>query len=158
MELVLLFIIKILDNIIMTIRTIATYKGQKVFTTFLTIVSQLMFYFIIKQVVQDDSVVTIMVISVSAGFGNYFGFLISDKYKKDVKYTNMITSSNIDGICSLNDYMVENGVKCFLHKGLNRNRSKETYILMIVSKTKAQSRLIDGFLAQADWDYVRENI
>lgn len=158
MTLALLFVVKILDNIIMTIRTIAIYKGQKVFTTFLTIISQLMFYFIIKQVVQDDSVLTICVISGAAGFGNYFGFLISDKYKKDVKYTNMITSSNVDGICSLNDYMVEHGVKCFLHKGLNRNRSKETYILMIVSKTKEQSRLIDGFLALADWEYVREGI
>ena len=57
-----------------------------------------------------------MCISGAAGFSNYFGFLISDKYKKDVKYTNMITSSNVDGICSLNDYMVEHGVKCFLHK------------------------------------------
>ena len=34
MTLALLFVVKILDNIIMTIRTIAIYKGQKVFTTF----------------------------------------------------------------------------------------------------------------------------
>ena len=41
-----------------------------------------MFYFIIKQVVQDDSAITIIVISVSAGLGNYLGFFLSDRKNK----------------------------------------------------------------------------
>ena len=71
MQNIILAIIKILDNIIMTLKSIAQYKNQKILSSFLVIVSQLMFYIIIKQVMLDDSIITILVVSIASGVGNY---------------------------------------------------------------------------------------
>lgn len=48
----LLFIIKVLDNIITTAKSITIYKNKEILSSILVIISQLMFYFVIKQVSQ----------------------------------------------------------------------------------------------------------
>ena len=48
-EYILLAIIKIGDNIIQTAKSISTYQEKKILSSILTIISQLMFYLILLQ-------------------------------------------------------------------------------------------------------------
>ena len=50
MTYILLGLVKICDNIIMTAKSLATYKGQKILSSILVIISQLIFYLVISQV------------------------------------------------------------------------------------------------------------
>ena len=82
---ILLAIVKIGDNIIQTAKSISTYQERKIISSILTIISQLMFYLIISRVIEDNTLLAIIIVSVSSGIGNYIAFAINSRFKKDTK-------------------------------------------------------------------------
>lgn len=149
-----LALVKILDNIIMTAKSLATYKGQKVLSSILVAVSQLLFYLIIDQVVNDSTLVAIIIVSISSGIGNYIAFLINDKFKKDDVWGNTITSSDKEFLVNLCTMLREHKVKYLLYDTYNR-RFEQSYTVTAFTKTKSESRLIDEYLKNTDVKYLR---
>ena len=146
--------VKILDNIIMTAKSLSTYKGQKVLSSILVAVSQLLFYLIIDQVVNDSTLAAIIIVSISSGIGNYIAFLINDKFKKDDVWENTITSSDKEFLVNLCTMLREHKVKYLLYDTYNR-RFEQSYTVTAFTKTKAESRLIDTYLKNTDVKYLR---
>ena len=146
--------VKILDNIIMTAKSLATYKGQKVLSSILVAVSQLLFYLIIDQVVNDSTLAAIIIVSISSGVGNYIAFLINDKFKKDDVWGNTITSSDKEFLVNLCTMLREHKVKYLLYDTYNR-RFEQSYTVTAFTKTKSESRLIDEYLKNTDVKYLR---
>ena len=142
---ILLSLVKMFDNIILTAKTIATYKEKRILSSLLVIVSQLIFYLIIDQVIKDSTLLAIIVVSVSSGVGNLLAFLINDKFKRDTKWTFVITSSDAEDIKMLCNYLVANKIKYIANDGYNR-RGERTINVMAFSKTKNDSRLIEDYL------------
>ena len=153
----ILAVIKILDNIILTAKSIATYKEQKLFSSVLVIVSQLIFYLVINQVINDNTIMAIVIVSVSSGIGNYIAFLINNKFKKDTKWTFVIASSNINDIKKLCNYLVEHKIKYIANDGYTR-KGKHTINVIAFSKNKSESRLIEQFLVETESKYLKEII
>lgn len=152
---ILLFIIKILDNIILTAKSILQYRGAKIISSILVVISQLLFYFIISKVVEDDSVITIIIISIASGIGNLIAFPILEKCKKDDKWQFHLTSSDKDDVLKLCNYLVQNNIKYLANHGINR-KGQETINVIAYSKTKDQSRLIEKYLAESKSKYLKE--
>lgn len=152
---VTLFVIKILDNIILTAKSILQYRGAKIISSVFVVISQLLFYFIISKVVEDDSLLTIIIISVASGIGNLIAFPILDKCKKDDKWQFHLTSSDKDDVLRLCNYLVENNIKYLANHGINR-KGQETINVIAYSKTKDQSRLIENYLANTKSKYLKE--
>lgn len=151
---IILGLIKILDNVILTAKSLATYKGQKVLSSIFVIVSQLLFYLVINQVIEDNTMMAILIVSISSGIGNYVAFVINDKFKKDDVWTNIITSSSKDMLLELCTMLRENHVKYLLYDTYNR-RFEQSYTVTAFTKTKAESKLIDDFLNNTDVKYLR---
>ena len=149
-----LVLAKVLDNIILTAKSIATYKGKRLVSSILVTISQLIFYLIIDQVVNDNSLLAIILVSISSGVGNYLGFMMNDKFKKDDVWTNIITSSNKEMLVGLCTMLREYKVKYLLYETLNR-RFEQSYTVTAFTKTKAESKLIDEFLQNTDSKYLR---
>ena len=156
-EYVLLAVIKILDNIILTAKSIATYKEQKLFSSILVIISQLIFYLVINQVINDNTIMAIVIVSVSSGIGNYIAFIINNKFKKDTKWTFVITSSDINDIQRLCNYLVEHRIKYIANDGYTR-KGEHTINVIAFSKSKNDSRLIEQFLKETESKYLKEII
>ena len=154
---ILLAIIKIFDNVILTAKSIATYKEQKIFSSILVVVSQLIFYLVIDQVISDNTLLAIVIVSISSGIGNYIAFEINNRFKKAAKWTFVITSSNKEELKTLCDYLVEHNVKYIVCNGYNR-RWDETVNVMAFSKSKDESRLIEEFLTTTESKYLKEII
>ena len=154
MQYVILSLIKIFDNILLTLKSIYTYKNRKILSSILVIISQLMFYIIIKQIIADDSMTTILVISFASGVGNYIAFIINDKFKKDDVWTNIITSNSKDMLLELCAMLREHKVKYLLYDTYNR-RFEQSYTITAFTKTKSESKLIDKFLEQTNVKYLR---
>ena len=150
----LLGLVKIIDNIIMVLKSITTYKGKKILSSILVFISQLIFYLVIQQVVNDNTLLAIIVVSVSSGIGNYIGFILNDKFSKDDTWTNIITSSNKEMLIGLCTMLKEHKIKYLLFDTYNR-KLEESYTVMIFSKTKAESKLIDDYLEQTNVKYLR---
>lgn len=154
---IILVVIKVLDNIILTAKSIATYKERKLLSSILIVISQLIFYLIIDQVINDNTILSIIIVSISAGVGNYIAFLINNKFKKDTKWTFVITSSNVANIQNLCNYLAINKIKYIANDGYSR-KGEHTINVMAFSKTKSESRLIEGFLKDMGNKYLKEII
>lgn len=154
MTYVFLFLAKVLDNIILTAKSIATYKGKRFLSSVLVTISQLIFYLVIEQVVSDNSLFAIILVSVSSGIGTYAGFIINDKFKKDDVWQNVVTSSDKEMLVDLCTMLRDNHVKYLLYITLNR-RFEQSYTVTAFTKTKAESRLIDEFLRNTEAKYLR---
>ena len=144
---ILLGLVKIIDNIVLTAKSLAVHKRQKILSSILVIISQLLFYLVIDQVINDSTILAIIIVSISSGIGNYVAFIINDKFRKDDTWTNILTCSNKKDIVKLCTMLKEHKIKYLLFDTYNRSFI-ESYTVMIFSKTKAESRLIDEFLEQ----------
>lgn len=154
MQYLILGLIKILDNVILTAKSLATYKEKRILSSILVIISQLIFYLVIEQVINDSTMLAIIIVSVSSGIGNYIAFIINDKFKKDDVWQNIITSSNKEMLINLCEMLREHKVKYLLYDTYNRKFEK-SYTVTAFTKTKAESRLIDEFLNKSDAKYLR---
>jgi hypothetical protein len=154
---IVLAIIKILDNVITTFKNITQYKEQKILSSILVIVSQLIFYLVIQQVIEDNTMLAIIIVSVSSGLGNYIAFAINSKFKKAAKWTFVITSSNLNDIRNLCDYLVEYNIKYIANDGYTR-KGEHTINVIAFSKSKDESRLIESFLKNTESKYLKEII
>ena len=152
---ILLGIIKVIDNVILTAKSLATYKGMKIISSILVIISQLLFYLVIDQVINDSTMLAIIIVSISSGIGNYIAFLINDEFKKDSKWTFFLTSSDKDDVLRLCNYLVDHKIKYLANHGLNR-KGQETINVIAYSKTKDQSRLIEEYLKNTNSKYLKE--
>lgn len=150
-----LALIKIFDNIIGTAKSIATYKEQKVLSSILVVLSQLIFYLIIDRVVSDGTMVVILIVAISSGVGNYIAFAINNRFKRDDKWWVVLTTSDIDDVKELCNYLVLNHIKYIANDGYNRHGQK-TINVIAFSKTKDESRLIDKYLDNTNHKYFKE--
>ena len=154
---IVLAIIKIFDNIVLTAKSIATYKEQKILSSILVIVSQLIFYLVIDQVISDNTMLAIIIVSISSGIGNYIAFEINSRFKKAAKWTFVIASSDLNDIQKLCHYLAEHNIKYIANDGYTR-KGKHTINVIAFSKSKDESRLIEKFLATAESKYLKEII
>lgn len=154
---ILLSIVKILDNVILTFKSIATYKEQKILSSVLVVISQLIFYLVIDQVINDNTLMAIVIVSVSSGIGNYIAFSLNSKLKKDTKWTFVIASSNLDDIRKLCNYLAEHNIKYIANDGYTR-KGNHTINVIAFSKSKNESRLIEKFLTTTESKYLKEII
>ena len=154
---IILAAIKIVDNIILTAKSIATYKEQKILSSILVVISQLIFYLVIDQVIEDNTLTAIVIVSVFSGIGNLLAFFINDKFKKDTKWTFVITSSNLNDIQKLCNYLAEHKIKYIANDGYTR-KGEHTINVMAFSKSKEESRLIERFLVSTESKYLKEII
>lgn len=154
---IFLALVKVLDNVIITAKSIATFKEQKVLSSVLVIVSQLIFYLVINEVINDNTLLSIIIVSVSSGIGNYLAFEINNRFKKAAKWTFVVTSSNKEELMAFCDYLAEHKIKYIVCNGYNR-KWDETVNIMAFSKSKNESRLIEKFLAATESKYLKEII
>ena len=154
---IVLAIIKMFDNIILTAKSIATYKEQKILSSILVVISQLIFYLVIDQVISDNTLLAIIIVSVSSGIGNYIAFAINSRFKKAAKWTFVITSSNLNDIQSLCNYLAEQNIKYIANNGYTRE-GEHTINVMAFSKSKDESRMIENFIANTKSKYLKEVI
>lgn len=155
MTYIFLGLVKVIDNIVLTAKSLTTYKGMKLTSSILVAISQLLFYLVIDQVVNDSTILAIVIVSVSSGIGNYIAFIINDKFKKDDKWVFHLTSSDRDDVLRLCDYLVEHKIKYLANYGLNR-KGQDTINVIAHSKTKDESRLIEEYLKNTESKYLKE--
>jgi hypothetical protein len=118
------------------------------------IISQLLFYFIIDKVIEDKSMLTIIVVSIGAGLGSYVAFVINRKMSKDRLWVHIVTSNNKADMKALGDYMRANQVPIITFDSYNDDL-EITLTALIFANTKSQSSEVDKYLDAHDREYKR---
>lgn len=155
MELVILGIIKVFDNVVSTAKNITTYKNKKLLTSLLVVISQFMFYAVIKSVVAENNLESTIVVCICSGVGTYIAMAISDKLKSDSTFTNILTCSCDDSISELCDYLLEHKIKYIPVDSYDRSNNKTRTVLAFAA-TRYESKLIDAFLENSSTKYLRQ--
>lgn len=155
LEVILLGAVKVLDNVITTAKSITTYQNKRVLTSILVIISQFMFYFIVKSIVNDGSTSSTIIVCICSGIGTYIAMLINDRFKKDSTYTNILTCSCMDSIDELCQYLLEHKIKYIPVDSYSRSNER-TKTVLVFAQTRHESKLIDTFLENSETKYLRQ--
>ena len=154
---ILLGLVNALDNVVLAFKSIATYKERKILSSVLVVISQLIFYLVIDKVISDNSLKSIIIVSIASGLGNYIAFEVNSKLKKAAKWTFVITSKNLNDIQNLCSYLAEHNIKYIANDGYTR-QGEHTINVIAFSKSKDESRLIETFLKNTESKYLKEII
>lgn len=145
MDYILLAIIKVIDNIILTGKTILTQKNKAITASIMVILSQFIFYIVIKQIVEDSNFISIAIVSIASGLGSYIAFCINKRFSKDTVYVNIITSNNRENMKLLGDYVRAEGIKIVTFDAYS-DTIERTLTALVFANTKEQSIKIDKYI------------
>lgn len=149
MNYLLLAIVKVIDNIILTGKTILTQKNKAIAASIMVVVSQFIFYIVIKQIVEDSSFISISIVSIASGIGSYIAFYINKKVSKDTVYINIITSNDRSNMKALGDYVRSEGIKIVTFDAYSDSLDR-TLTALVFANTKEQSIKIDKYVENHD--------
>lgn len=111
----------------------------------LVVISQFMFYFIIKEVVADSNVFSIFVVSIASGIGSYIAFYMNKKMSKDTVYINIITANDKSKMKAFGDYMRAENIKIVTMNTYN-DEKENTLTALVFTNTKDQNIKIDNYM------------
>ncbi len=140
-----LAIIKMIDNVITTEKSILTHQNKAIAASILVAISQFLFYVLIKEVVTDNNLVSMIVVSVASGIGSYIAFCINNKFSKETVYINIVTSNDKTKMKNFADSMRAEGVKVVTMPTYGDDIEK-TLTALVFANTRNQSKLIDKYV------------
>lgn len=153
MELILIGIIKIIDNLLNTSRALLVQKGEAFYSSIMVVISQIIFFNIISKVVQAKDNTTAIVVSICAGIGTYIAMYFNDKYSKDKLFLNIVTCDDIEAMWELRDYLFENKIKSIIYDSYTREGGK-TLAMNIFAETKHESILLEEYIKEHPTTYL----
>ena len=158
LQMLIMGLIKLVDNMIATAKNIAVYKNKKLIASLLVAISQMMFNTLTKLIVSEDSIITDVIVSVGAFIGTYIVMAMNDRLQKDITYTNILTCSQTASVAELRQYLLENKIKHIVFNSYAKEMQEDEMELTILAfaKTKYESSLIDEFIAKSETKYLRE--
>ena len=149
-----LAIVKIVDNIILTGKTILTQKNKAIASSILVVVAQFIFYIIIKQIVEDNNFISIVIVSVASGIGSYIAFCINKRMSKDTVFIHVVTSNERSKMKVFGDYVRAEGIKIVTFDAYSDDLER-TLTALVFANTREQSIKIDKYV-EAHEGFFRE--
>jgi hypothetical protein len=140
-----LAVIKVVDNIITTEKSLLTHQNKAVAASILVAISQFLFYLLIKEVVADSNAISIIVVSIASGIGSYIAFCINNKFSKETVFINIITSNNKEKMKEFGDHMRSEGIKIVTMPTYGDDIEK-TLTAIVFANTREQSKKIDKYI------------
>ena len=90
----ILFIAKVIDNAINTTKTIMIQRSRWVLAGIAVILSDFIYFWIMRNVVTSDHILTMLIVAVAGGVGCSLACFMNDKLSKDRTYVNVIMSDS----------------------------------------------------------------
>lgn len=136
-----------IDNVVTTEKSILTHQNKAVAASVLVAVSQFLFYMLITEVVADNNIISIIVVSIASGIGSYIAFCINNKFSKETVYINIVTSNNKNQMKDFGDHMRAEGIKVVTMPTYGDDIEK-TLTALVFANTRNQSKLIDKYVEE----------
>lgn len=153
-NLVIIFLIKVLDNVLSTSKTILVQKNKAFLAGLTVVISQIIFYKLIDAVADSGTDLTIYIIAIASGIGTQLAIWISNKFSKDRMYVNIIMCDNKKVMKELRDYLKQNKITNLTTDGYTKDW-KKTLAITAYLETKEQSRLLDEYIKNSNVKFKR---
>lgn len=154
LNLAVLFIVKVIDNILGTSKTILVQKNKGVLAAITVVISQVIFYKLIDAVGNSNSDLTMYAIAVASGVGTYLAVKLNDKFSKERTFVNVILSDNREAMEELREYLREHKITNLATEAFTKEWDK-TIAITAYAETKEESRLLDAYIANSEIKFKR---
>lgn len=148
LSLLIVFLVKVLDNLLSTFKTILIQKNKGLIAGIFVFISQLIFYKLIDAVSSNGSL-TMYVICIASGIGTVLAVKISDKMSKERTFVNVLLCDNIEVMKDLRDFLKKNHITNLATDGYTKDWQKSIAITAY-TETKYQNKLIDEYIDNLD--------
>ena len=124
----ILFIAKVIDNAINTTKTIMIQRSWWVLAGIAVILSDFIYFWIMRNVVTSDNMLTMLIVAVAGGVGCSLACFMNDKLSKDRTYVNVIMSDNLESMRMMKFLLKKRQRNCWKTKAGLENASVEIMI------------------------------
>lgn len=153
MSTIIVFLVKVLDNILSTTKTILIQKNKPLIASISVFISQVIFYKLIDAV-SDGGDFTMYIVSIASGIGTYLALYLSNKFSKERVYVNVILNDNKEIMKELRDFLKDHKITNLATDGYTKDW-KKTLAITAYAETKEESRLIDEFIKNSNSKFKR---
>lgn len=145
LNLVILFIVKVFDNMLGTHKTILIQQNKGVFAGINVGISQIIFYKLINAVGSSGNDLALYVIAIASGLGTYIAMKINQKKSKDKVYINALMSDDKEALIALGNYLKSKKITYTATDGYTLDW-QPTICVTAYPETKDESRLLDKYI------------
>lgn len=150
---ILIFIVKVLDNLLSTAKTILIQKNKALLASISVIISQIIFYKLVNAVNNGGDTI-IYLISFASALGTYLALIIDNKFSKDRVYVNIILNDDKKIMMEFRDFLKDHKITNLTTIGYTKDW-KKTLAITAYAETKEQSKLIDKFIETSNTKFKR---
>ena len=150
---ILIFIVKVLDNLLSTAKTILIQKNKALLASISVIISQIIFYKLVNAVNNGGDTI-IYLISFASALGTYLALIIDNKFSKDRVYVNIILNDDKKIMMEFRDFLKDHKITNLTTIGYTKDW-KKTLAITAYAETKEQSKLIDEFIETSNTKFKR---
>ena len=144
MPLVLIFAVKVLENMLDATKILCLQKGKHVLSGVVLTVVILINYTIMKKIVSSDTEVMI-VAAVGAGIGYTIAGYLGERFLHSSQIE-IIMTDNSEAISEINDFLSQQHIRHIVTETYNKDMSATSPTIMAFPDTKAKHRAIVRFL------------
>ena len=126
---IIIFLVRIIDTTLGTVRTIITVKGKRLFATIISFVEVLIWFLIVKEAINTEEFSLLIGICYSLGFacGTYIGIFLTESFIDSNVTVNVIINKNKKLIKEL----TSNGYAVSIIKVMGKELLNNKYMLII---------------------------
>lgn len=151
----LLFIAKVIDNGINTTKTIMIQRSRWVLAGTAVVLSDFIYFWIMRNVVTSENVLTMLVVALASGVGCSLACLLNDKLSKERTYVNVIMSDNIQAMKELRDFLAKHHITNVAADSYTLDWGTKTITITAYPETKEKSRLINEYIDKSPMKFKR---
>lgn len=148
LNLVVIFLVKVFDNLLSTSKTILVQKNKGLLAGLSVVISQIIFYKLIDAVSTSGDL-TMYIVSIASGVGTVLAVSLSNRFSKDRTYVNVLLCDDKKVMKKLRDFLKENKITNLATDGYTKEW-KKSIAITAYAETKKQSKLIDEYLDSLD--------
>ncbi|MHB9924527.1 hypothetical protein [Clostridium botulinum] len=145
LELLLLFILKVIDCCFTTLKTLLLIRNRDCASSLCMAISQFFYLTILVKIAKNDTILGILVVCLGAFIGSYLPKLIVRKADKDKTWIYEILPKSTQQSQEIADILRYNNLELFTMKGYNFDIDK-ILTIKVFSNNKQESNLIENLI------------
>ncbi len=141
----LLFIAKVVDNTLSASKTILIQRNHSILAGITVAASEFIYFFLIKNVLSDESPAAIITVSVAGGIGCWIAVCLSSRFSKDRLYIHVVMSDDKPAMQGFRDYLAEHHITNVAADSYTRDWNTKTITVTAYADTREKNRLVDEY-------------
>lgn len=141
-----LFLAKVFDNALNTTKTIMIQRSKWLLAGLSVVVSDFIYYWVIRRVVSADNNLAILTVAIAGGVGCAIACLISSFLSKDRTYVQVIMSDELEAMKELRDFLAEHHITNVATDSYTLDWGRKSISITAYPETKAEAKLISDYI------------